>query len=240
MDVLTSIFRSGDALCTRSVSPVVRTVVLDVPIPPARLLADWQREISAQLGLDAGDIEALPLGRTRLRWPQLGRCFDAVQHWMLALGMPEVLGASDVALMASRGTPYHHDGARYGGMAFCNVFLSEDCGADLHFPAAGQRIALVRGTAVVFDPCQPHAIVKRGAPGFDAADFACATMRPQVFLTWELPIERDELQRALGITVHGACGKASPAQGVGVCRNGAPATVCPRTGRWLSPASAGP
>jgi hypothetical protein len=234
MNNLTSIFRSGDVLRSRSVSAVVRTTVVDVPMPPTRLLADWQREISLQLGLEAGDIEALPLARTRLRWPEYRRCFDAVKQWLVALGLPTVLSSSEVALMASRGTTYHHDGANYGSAAFCNVFLSEDGGADIHFPAAGHRIALVRGTAVIFDPCQPHAIIKRGAPCFDEADFAPEQMRPQVFLTWELPIEHDEVKRALGITLDIAPVTPSQPQGEQVWRDGAPVKVCPQTGGWLS------
>jgi len=233
MDALTSTFRSGDLMRSRSVSAVVRSAVVDIPIPPTRLLADWQREISLQLGLETGDIETLPLARTRLRWPQLRRCFDAVEQWMAALGLPAVLSSSEVALMASRGTTYHHDGAYYGSAAFCNVFLSEDSGTDFHFPAAGHRIALVRGTAVMFDPCQPHAIIKRGATGFDEADFAPEQMRPQVFLTWELPIEQDDVKRALGITFDIAPVTSSQCHGEQVWRNGAPVKLCPKTGGWV-------
>jgi hypothetical protein len=153
---------------------------------------------------------------------------------MVALGLPNVLSSSEVALMASRGTTYHHDGAHYGSAAFCNVFLTEDSGTDLHFPAAGHRIALVRGTAVIFDPCQPHAIIKRGAPGFDEADFAPEQMRPQVFLTWELPIEHEEVRRALGIAFDMVPVTSSQPQGEQVWRNGAPVKLCPKTGGWLS------
>jgi hypothetical protein len=178
----------------------------------------------------------MPLARTRLRWPEHRRCFDAVQQWLVGLGLPAVLPFSDVALMASRGTSYHHDGTQYGSAAFCNVFLSEDSGTDFHFPNAGHRIALARGTAVLFDPCQPHAITKRGAAGFDAADFAAEPMCAQVFLTWELPIEHDEVQRALGIALDMAPVPSSQAQGEQVWRDGAPVKLCPTTGGWLSQA----
>jgi len=233
MDELTASFRSGERMRSRSVSSVVRCAVLDVPVPPARLLADWQREISSHPGLEAGDIEPMPLGRTRMRWPELRRCFDAAGQWVAAQGMPGVLDSAEVALMASRGTPYHHDGESYGATAFCNVFLSEDSGTDLHLPAAGHRIALVRGTAVIFDPCQPHAIVKRGAAGFDAADFAPGQLRPQVFLTWELPVEDEAVRHALGITLDagGAASLQAPVEQV--WRDGAPVRVCPKTGGWL-------
>lgn len=41
---LTSHFCSSNALRSRSVSNVVLSATLDVPAPPARLIADWQRE----------------------------------------------------------------------------------------------------------------------------------------------------------------------------------------------------
>ena len=68
--------------------------------------------------------------------PGAGRCRRT------ALGASAyALAASDVALMACRGAKYHHDGAA----AFCNLFLSEDRGLDLHFPATGQRIRCAGG-----------------------------------------------------------------------------------------------
>jgi hypothetical protein len=133
-DLLTSYFWSGEAIRSRSVSEVVLSGKVDVPVPPARLIADWEREASLRLGLEPGDVEALPLARTRARWPDLKYCAQAAADWARALGLPEVLGSSDVALMACRGAKYHHDGAQYGGMAFCNLFLTEDKGLDLHFP----------------------------------------------------------------------------------------------------------
>jgi len=42
-DTLISFFHSGDQLRSRSVSKVVLTGTVDVPQPPARLLADWDR-----------------------------------------------------------------------------------------------------------------------------------------------------------------------------------------------------
>jgi hypothetical protein len=233
MDILTSSFRSGEVLRCRSVSACLASTVLDVPVAPPPIAADWRREILSQLALEPGDIEAMPLARTRRRWPQLRRCIDLVAQWMIALGLPDVLGEASVALMASRGTRYHHDGARYGSKAFCNLFLSEASGAELHFPAAGQRIALERGTAVMFDTCQPHAIIKRSASGFAESDFAPEHMVPQVFLTWELPIEHEQVQRALGIRIDVPAVTSSQAGEEQVWRNGVPVRLCPKTGGWL-------
>lgn len=233
MDILTAVFRRGDTLRSRSVGRVVKTDLLQIPAPPARLLADWRRDVSRQLGLEAGDIEPLAIGRTRLRWPQLRHCVDAVGHWLDANQLHGVLEGANVALMASRGTPYHHDGALYGGKAFCNLFLDDAHEAELHMPAAGQRIALARGTVVLFDPCQPHAIIRRGAAGFDAADFAGDALQPQVFLTWELPIEHPGIARALGVQLDALAPPGSRALADPVWRNGAPMMLCPTSGGWL-------
>jgi hypothetical protein len=196
---LTSFFWSGDAIRSRSVGDIVLTGMVDVPAPPARLMADWQRETSLRLGLEPGDVEALPLARARMRWPDYGQCVQAAADWTRTLGLQEVLASSDVALMACRGARYHHDGAQYGGAAFCNLFLSEDKGLDLHFPSAGYRIPLVRGTVVLFDTGQPHAVIQRGSGGFNVADFPPEQDCTQIFLTWELPIENANVGQALRI-----------------------------------------
>ncbi|WP_432725402.1 hypothetical protein [Variovorax sp. W6] len=232
---LISFFRgnSGDRLHSRSVSEVVLSGSVDVPMPPARLLADWEREISSQLALEPGDVEALPLARARARWPDYRRCVQAVADWTHAQGLPGVLASSDIALMACRGAKYHHDGMQYGFAAFCNLFMSEDKGLDLHFPFADRRIPLKRGTVVIFDTGQPHAVIRRGGSGFDAADFADGTDCNQVFLTWELPIEDAEVARALGIDFDIASRAATQPDEESLVLDGEPAVVCPDSGRWL-------
>jgi hypothetical protein len=233
-DLLTSCFRSGDAMRARSVSDIVLSATLDVPEPPARVLADWHRETSSRMVLEPGDVEVMPLARTQMRWPDYSRCVRAMSEWTAALGLPGVLASSDIALMACRGARYHHDGAQYGGAAFCNLFLSEDKGLDVHFPGTGHRLPLTRGTAMIFDTCQPHAVIRRGSSGFNAADFAPDQDCTQIFLTWELPIEDACVARALEIAFDIAIAPSSPLQAdeEQVRVNGEPAIVCPESGRW--------
>ena len=226
---LTSCFWSDDTLRSRSISDVVLRAALDVPALSARLMADCERE-TLRLELQAGDVESLSLPRARTRWLDYRRCVQAVDDWTRALGLPDVLAASSVALMACRGAKYHHDAAQYSAAAFCNLFLSEDKGLDLHFPAAGQRIPLTRGTAVIFDTGQPHAVIQRGSSGFEAADFAPGQDCSQFFLTWELPIE--EVGQALGVVFDIAPANLLPLNEEQLWWNGAPATVCPDSGRW--------
>lgn len=231
-DELTCYFWSGDTLRSRSVSDLVLTGTIDVTAPPALLLADWERDIAQQLQLEAGDVEPLPLVRARMRWPNYRQCVQAAADWARSQGLQDLLAASDVALMACRGAKYHHDGAQYGSAAFCNLFLSEDKGLDLHFPSAGQRIPLTRGTVVIFDTGQPHAVIPRGRSGFDAADFLPDTDCTQVFLSWELPIENRLVGDGLGITFDIDPATALRLAEEQVWVNGARATVCPDSGRW--------
>jgi hypothetical protein len=245
-DVLTAYYRSDDLLRRRNVSDVVVSGMLDLAPLPARLVSDCEREI-VRLGLEAGDVEPLSLARARVRWPGYAGSVQAVSAWMESLGLADVGAGSDHALMACRGARYHHDAAHYGSKAFCNLFLSEDKGLDLHFPKAGHRIPLARGLAVIFDTAQPHAVIRRNAATFDAQAFASGQDCTQLFLTWELPLDNALLARALGIRqdlgTAGAPQQApdpergqgqDPAHESGYLRvNGEAATLCPQTGCWL-------
>jgi len=233
-DRLTSFFWSGDAIRSRSVSGVVLSGVVDIPAPPARLVADWERDIAQRLGLEPGDVEVLQLPRARVRWPDYPHCVQAVTDWTRMLGLRDVLASSDVALMACRGAQYHHDAAHYGGAAFCNLFVSEDRGLDVHFPATGQRIPLVRGTVMVFDTGQPHAVIARHRSGFELADFSPEQDCSQVFLTWELPIENPDVVQVLGVVFDTDPANAARLDEEQIWLNGAPARLCPESGRLWS------
>lgn len=217
---------------SRRVSDIVLSGSLDVPVPPVRLLADWEREIASRMVLEPGDVETMPLARARLRWPDYSRCVQAVSDWTSALGMPAVLAASDVALMACRGARYHHDAEQYGSAAFCNLFMSQDKGLDLHFPSLGRRIPLSRGTVVIFDTGQPHGVIQRHSSGFDAAEFAPDRDCTQIFLTWELPIENTHVAHALGVTFDTAPSTSLHLDAEQIRVNGEQAIVCPDSGRW--------
>ena len=233
-DRLVAYFRHGDTIRSRSVSPVVHTATLNVPAPPARLLADWEREISVHLGLAPGDVEQLPLARARTRWPDYRRCVQAATDWTCALNLPDALLAdSDIALMTCRGARYHHDGAQYGGAAFLNLFISDDKGMDLHFPSSGHRVPLVRGTAVMFDTGQPHAVIPRHRSHFDPADFPPGLDCTQVFLTWELPVDHPQVAKALGISFDVDVAAAAALVKEQLQLNGVAVQVCPETGQML-------
>jgi hypothetical protein len=230
---LVSYFWSGDAIRSRSVASTVLTGTVELPAPPARLLADWQRETSVRLGLEPGDVEVLSLARARARWPDYRRCVEALSGWTRRYDLYALLGSCEAALMACRGARYHHDAEHYGGAAFCNLFVSEDKGQDVYFPGTGDRIPLARGTVVVFDTGQPHAVIDRRSPAFRAADFPADQDCTQLFLTWELPIEDARVANALGVTWDVDPSTASLLRDEQVWLNGARAHVCQDSGRWL-------
>jgi len=219
---------------SRSVGAVVWSGSVALPAPPARLVADWNRDITQRLGLESGDVEQLSLARARMRWPDYARCVQALTEGLPTPGLRAVRATSDVALMACRGARYHHDGVQYGGMAFCNLFLSEDVGLDLHFALTGHRIPLSRGTVVVFDTAQPHAVIARHQAGFQAADFPCGRDCNQVFLTWEFPIEQDAVTQALHIHFDVDPATAARLEDAQVWLHGAPLQLCPDSGRLRS------
>ncbi|MBG6071082.1 hypothetical protein IWX87_000829 [Polaromonas sp. CG_9.7] len=227
-----SYYWSGDALRSRSVSSVVLSGTVDVPVLPARLMADWNTDISLRLQLVPGDVESLPLPRARARWPDYRQCVQAVSGWTTSIGLPGMLAQCDVALMVCRGARYHHDGAQYGSAAFCNLFLSDDKGLDLHFPSSGHRIPLTKGTLVIFDTGQPHAVVPRDSSDFDIGDFPNDLDCTQVFLTWELAIEHADVARVLGIKFDIDKAACLPLDEEQVWLYGARAEVCPASGRW--------
>ncbi len=232
---MTSFFYArDDVLRSRSVSKRLLAGHLDVPTPPARLLADWDREIRTRLLLEPGDVEQMPLSRTRARWPEFGVCVQAMRDWTRAQGLGDALAASDMALMACRGARYHHDGSQYGSAAFCNLFLSDDKGLDVHFPGTGHRIALTRGVAIVFDTCQPHAVIPRHKSEYDDADFADDRDLSQLFLSWELPIEDPAVAQALGIVFDVDAETASRLEEEQVWADGRRVSVNPGVGQWRS------
>lgn len=229
----TSYFWSGEALRSRSVSKLVLTGRVDIPALPTRLLADWQREMGSNVALEPGDVEPLPLARARTRWPQYRACVQAAIDWTGSVGLPDVLAASDMALMACRGARYHHDAEQYGASAFCNLFLSEDKDQDVLFAGTGHRIPLVRGTMLVFDTAVPHAVVRRGRDAFEPDDFADGLETALQFLTWEMPVVDAHVARALRINFDIDPATASRLDEEQVWLDGVRVRPCPDTGLWL-------
>jgi hypothetical protein len=229
----TSFFWQGDSLSSRIVGSVVLSDTLSIEAPPTKLVADWERDISQHLALEAGDVESLPLARTRMRWPGYKHCLEIVLHWVQKIGLEQAFSRSNLSLMACRGARYHHDGDQYGDKIFCNLFLSEDKGLDVHFAATGLRVPIKRGTVLIFDTCQPHGVIERNSSRFEASDFSASHDCSQVFLTWELPVDNAQVCSALNITFDANTSAASTLLEAQLWYGDAKAVVCPSSGQWI-------
>ncbi len=217
---LTAFYWSDTRIRSRSVSATVIVGTIALPTLPPSLVADWNRDLSQHAAMTPGDVEGLSLARTRMRWPDYKHCIQAALSWTQTLGMGELLAVCDVALMACRGARRHHDGNQYGDKVFCNLFLTEDKQLDLHFPSTGERIPLERGTIVIFDTCQPHAVIDRSNAEFNVDDFPEHRDCAQVFLTWELPLEDSRIARLLQIDFDTAPHTAKTLDAAQVWQNG--------------------
>jgi hypothetical protein len=85
---------------------------------------------------------------------------------------------------------------------------------------------------MVFDTCQPHAVIARHSSIFNTADFPVGQDCTQVFLTWELSVENAGVAQALQIVFDIDPLTASQLGEAQVRVNGEGASVCARTGRW--------
>jgi hypothetical protein len=85
---------------------------------------------------------------------------------------------------------------------------------------------------VIFDTGQPHGVIARHSGGFEVADFPGGEDFSQVFLTWELPIEDANVGQALQIVFDIDASTSLLLDEEQVWFNGAPASVCPDSGRW--------
>ena len=93
-----------------------------------------------------------------------------------------------------RGAHFHND-AHYGDVLFGAWYLAGP-DVDLVFPRTGWRIASTVGTAVVFDPFEPHGVLRPREQIYSAEHYADAA--PSVFLAFEIALT-DAVRTAFGI-----------------------------------------
>lgn len=214
-----------EQLCSRRVRSDVWCGRLDVA--PLERRPALSRSI-ARSDLETGAVQVLWTSSLAGAWARHEHDIVRASGWLRDAGLAHDLGTTDAELMACCGAHFHHDANRYGGKAFCNLFLSEDQGQDVYFPATGQRIALQPGTIMVFDTGNPHGVVARGTSRFEPRDFPVEERCVQIFASWELPIRvfQSDFDKVDPADVHGV---------PGAWLDDAPMRVCPTTGRFLRP-----
>ena len=85
---------------------------------------------------------------------------------------------------------------------------------------------------MIFDTGQPHAVIQRQSDGFDVADFPPEQDCTQIFLTWELSIEKVDVARKFQIDFDADLSTAMTLNEEQVWLNGARGRVCSNSGRW--------
>jgi hypothetical protein len=109
-------------------------------------------------------------------------------------------------------------------------WMSEAKGLDLHFPYANKRIHLQRGSVVVFDTAQPHAVTARASMEFSEDAFTPERDCTLLFLTWELPITYPALASAHGLNTQTNTDSTLQLVSGQLLNNGELLHLCPRTG----------
>lgn len=88
-------------------------------------------------------------------------------------------------LLRTQGAPFHHDAhnpAWHKSLFWVYVLHTSE--ADLRFPNLDLSIPLERGQLIVFDPLQPHGVVKRGHKEFSPRQFT--RNNRQLFLSGDM------------------------------------------------------
>jgi hypothetical protein len=76
--------------------------------------------------------------------------------------------------MVMESCEFHNDMVSYSERIFCVTWLSEDLQLDLVFPQINVQVPLTLGSTVLFDPCQPHGVIRRGSVGHLECEFVGA------------------------------------------------------------------
>ena len=93
-----------------------------------------------------------------------------------------------------RGAHFHND-AHYDDVLF-GAWCIAGPSMEIVFPRTGWRVAIAVGTAVVFDPFEPHGVLLPGSGTYDAARYT--DVAPNVFLAFEVALTEPVLS-AFGI-----------------------------------------
>lgn len=173
----------------RSVSDTVLHAHLQLPTLPADIVQQWTQGLTGSL-IDAGDISFA--ARVPKTWEGLPQLEQQVHDWAGAQGLDPGLEPGSFSTLGCLGAPFHDDTHGFADQGFCITWMSPDDGLDLVFPHLDERIALVYGTVVMFDACQPHGVVERGARTWRKTNRYFHQRKHgsmQLFLSWDFDLE---------------------------------------------------
>ena len=139
-------------------------------VPETGPLLDYLR---AQSTADAGDVKSHMHLDSSLHTPLETLCrlvAKKLKAWRLLVDNTSLV--SSALLMSTRGAQPHHDAdvTPEGNKLFWSLSL-QDTDTDVVFANIGQRLPQSQGTLVVFDPCQPHAVMAREQKYFMKSHF---------------------------------------------------------------------
>lgn len=95
---------------------------------------------------------------------------------------------TDACFIGTQGANFHLDiGCTSWHKKLFTVYALEDSDCELLFPNIGVRVPLDAGTLVVFDPAQPHGVVRKGGISLKKSLFS--TEHQQTFIGVNIPLD---------------------------------------------------
>jgi hypothetical protein len=172
-----------------------------------------------------GDVSAVPFAALR-EAPLEPGLLGVLLDWLQEQGFPDLSERVAVSVLGCRAVPFHQDLYAFGDSLFCVVWLADDCGLELVFPAEETRVPLQRGTVVVFDSGQPHGVLRAGAETYQEDAYPGQAL--QMFVSLDIGATLPGVASRMGIrsfdTPVGWPGKVAGERGP---------TVEPSTGRLV-------
>ena len=162
----------------------------------ARRLASFTLEPSIELQIAAARV-ALHHGHASGRVQAGGALADPSVFTALRTVLPAEMASalqSTFEWYSCRGAHFHND-AHYAGVLF-GAWCLAGPSMDIVFPRTGWCVASRIGTAIVFDPFEPHGVLLPGSTTYEAECYADAA--PSVFLAFELRLTA-AMRAAFGI-----------------------------------------
>lgn len=221
----------------RTIAPRVLSAHLPMAPLSAQMHQSWERRLA---GWDVSIGEVFSSGSAEgLVPPELAQM---LRQWLEreGVGTGALHQDNEVAsMLACAGCCFHTDAHGFSECAFLVVWCSESPDQELSLPHASVRIPLRYGTAILFDPAQPHGVVRAGEEFFEEGAFDPGDLGR--FVCFEVDISAPEVSRALGIeflepaqdAVDGGRPMVSPLALIdlsGGCEHDS--SVDPKTGAW--------